>query len=258
MRIIMNPPYQRNLHLKVLSKAMERCPDAEIVNLSPIRWLTDTMAEYKRNSDWRKFEHIRKHIDTVDEYTAVEMLNVFDAQFAMSLGIYHITKDGKGVDLRNKIVMKMLKKHAYYDELDAGKKDGWRVRTVIICGADKFGNNARKTRIGKVQKLLIFKDGMKDGKPWYEHFTKTSSSKTTPEITHSIRFNTEQEAQNFIDAMHTKVGTYYYCILHNNLNVKPYYFLKLDWTKKWDDAALCEYFGITDEEFATIERELEE
>ena len=53
MKIIMNPPYNRNLHLKILQEAMKH--GDEIVNLSPIRWLQDPLAEYKKNSDWFRF-----------------------------------------------------------------------------------------------------------------------------------------------------------------------------------------------------------
>ena len=34
--VIMNPPYHRNLHLKILNEAINHSDD--IVNLSPIRW----------------------------------------------------------------------------------------------------------------------------------------------------------------------------------------------------------------------------
>ena len=47
--IIMNPPYDKNLHLKILQEAIKHSDD--VVNLSPIRWLQDPLAEYKKNSD---------------------------------------------------------------------------------------------------------------------------------------------------------------------------------------------------------------
>ena len=40
--IIMNPPYCRNLHLKILNEAI--CYSDDIVNLSPIKWLQDPLA----------------------------------------------------------------------------------------------------------------------------------------------------------------------------------------------------------------------
>lgn len=35
--VVMNPPYDGNLHLKVVQEAMKHSDD--VVNLSPIRWL---------------------------------------------------------------------------------------------------------------------------------------------------------------------------------------------------------------------------
>ena len=55
----MNPPYNGNLHLKIIDKVIKACPDSEIINLSPIRWLQDPLAEYKKNSDYNRFENIR-------------------------------------------------------------------------------------------------------------------------------------------------------------------------------------------------------
>ena len=41
--IVMNPPYERNLHLKILAEAITHLKDEKstCVNLSPVRWLQD-------------------------------------------------------------------------------------------------------------------------------------------------------------------------------------------------------------------------
>ena len=68
---IMNPPYDGNLHLKILEKVI---PIADkVVNISPIRWLQDPFAEYKKSTDWKKFEDIRKRIESVDVIDPVEI-----------------------------------------------------------------------------------------------------------------------------------------------------------------------------------------
>ena len=46
----MNAPYSGNLHLKILSYIMSLYSGADIVNLSPIKWLQDPLAKYKKNS----------------------------------------------------------------------------------------------------------------------------------------------------------------------------------------------------------------
>ena len=78
--IIMNPPYCRNLHLKILNEAINNSDD--IVNLSPIRWLQDPLAEYKRNSDFKKFTEIRERIESIEIITAKDACDVFGALFS--------------------------------------------------------------------------------------------------------------------------------------------------------------------------------
>ena len=69
--IIQNPPYQRNLHLKILAEAIKHLKDekSKVVNLSPVRWLQDPLAKYKKNSNWYRFqENIAKHIESLDVF----------------------------------------------------------------------------------------------------------------------------------------------------------------------------------------------
>ena len=50
---IMNPQYDKN-SLKILEAVI---PVADkVVDISPVRWLQDSLAEYKKNSDYKKFE----------------------------------------------------------------------------------------------------------------------------------------------------------------------------------------------------------
>ena len=76
-KIIMNPPYDGSLHLKILSAVIAEEPDAEIVNLSPIRWLQDPFAATKKTSDFNRFENIRKHLSSVEGITSSQAQNVF-------------------------------------------------------------------------------------------------------------------------------------------------------------------------------------
>ena len=59
--VVMNPPYERNLHLKFLEKVIKVAD--KTVNISPVRWLQDPLAKYKKNSDLKKFrDSIINHI----------------------------------------------------------------------------------------------------------------------------------------------------------------------------------------------------
>ena len=89
--IIMNPPYQRNLHLKILAEAIKHLKDEKsvCVNLSPIRWLQDPIAKNKKNSDFNKFEEsVAKHIEQLNAIKASEAQALFGAGFWNNLGVY--------------------------------------------------------------------------------------------------------------------------------------------------------------------------
>ena len=89
--IIMNPPYERNLHLKILAEAIKHLKDEKsvCVNLSPVRWLQDPLAKYKKTSDLKRFEEsIAKHLTDVNVLFPKEMTNTFNAAFNTDIGIY--------------------------------------------------------------------------------------------------------------------------------------------------------------------------
>ena len=89
--IAMNPPYQRNLHLKILAEAIKHLKDEKsvCVNLSPIRWLQDPLAKYKKNCDLKRFEEsVAKHIESLDVFFAKEMSDIFQIQIKTDLGVY--------------------------------------------------------------------------------------------------------------------------------------------------------------------------
>ena len=252
----MNPPYNRNLHLKILSKIISEYPNAEVVNLSPIRWLQDPLAEYKKNSDWFRFEDIRKKIESLDVVPKSGANRLFDITNSEDLGIYHITKDGAWQNFDIKLLCKKC-----YDKIknnlctiDHNKKDGWRIRISSISNS-----NHRTGGLNNLGKLFIFKDGIKDGKPWYDFYQKNKWSKTTPEITDSIRFNSEDEAKNFIDSVeNTKFGRWYEGHIITDMNIRNDNILWLgDYTHPWTDEMLYEYFGLNEEEIGIIEKEIE-
>ena len=91
---IMNPPYDGNLHLKILATVAASVD--KVINISPVRWLQDPLASQKKSSDYKRFEDtISKKIENLDIYSAKEMQNVFDGTVMnIDLGIYTIGKGG--------------------------------------------------------------------------------------------------------------------------------------------------------------------
>ena len=257
-KIIMNPPYDGNLHLKILEQAISLLKDdGNCINLSPIRWLQDPLAKYKNNSSWNKFYDIREKIESLDVVPMKEAIKQFNTDIPTDLGIYHITPKGgwDSTSLLNKTVIKVLNKiRENIRDFDINQKDGWRVRISVICGGRNGGGGPGRKVDLITQKLIGYKDGMKDGKPWHEHYMKNQWSKTTPEIPYSIKFDTEEEMNNFLGVQSSSLGRWFYDKMVIDVNINNTNFIWLPtYTHPWTDKDLYEYFGITEQEQNEIE-----
>ena len=92
--IIMNPPYQRNLHLKILAEAIKHLKDdGTCVNLSPVRWLQDPLAKYKKNNDYHRFENsISKFCNKIELIKTEDARRLFNVELLQPLAIYKCDK----------------------------------------------------------------------------------------------------------------------------------------------------------------------
>ena len=263
----MNPPYSGNLHLKILSKIISEYPNAEIVNLSPIRWLQDPLAEYKKNSDFKKFEDIRKHIESLDIVSAKDAVSMFGAEMIMDLGAYHITnKEYNKNFFRNPLIEKVYKqiKVTLYDKLEKNAQDGWRVRLTEIRPYSSVRPNAPSAIAMKYETTSatfswVYKDGFtKDGIHWSQNKSAKAGGRhifTEDDILPlSIKFDSEQEAINFEQSTKTKFHKYLVSNIKTDQNF-PFRFLPFmpTYTHPWTDADFYEYFGLTDDEIKEIE-----
>lgn len=257
--IIMNPPYNRNLHLKILNEAIKHSDD--VVNLSPVRWLQDPLAEHKSNSDFNKFKEIRDHIESIETFSSTDAQHAFSIQIFSDLGIYHITSKG-GYDTSNywkevrtpAQVMMLNKLICLKDNIanhyDKNKRDGIRVPLTDIGGNRGYRN---------VYKDLAYViDGKKDGRDWTK--CKNMGGYEKPEgcpLPLSIKFDTVNEAQNFYDSFFTKFYTWLCNITKMQQNLNPNLLPWLnDYTHTWTDEQLYEYFNLTEEEIKLIEEEI--
>ena len=87
--IVMNPPYDGTLHLKILETVV---PFAKkTVNVSPARWLTDPLSKYKSNSDLNKYRRsVAEHIAEIGLFDGDAIFGVAKAQAAVSVLDYGV------------------------------------------------------------------------------------------------------------------------------------------------------------------------
>ncbi len=273
--IIMNPPYQKNLHLKVLAEAIKHLKDDGVcVNLSPVRWLQDPLARYKKASDLKRFEEgVAKHVESLDTITALQAQQIFQGTIMnIDLGIYKCKSSQTVFDYKHIYDDKVLNKCIEYivthnPVIEADKQDSWRVRMPQILGGKSGGSGDRSKLVKYLSfgKLLAFKDGKsKDGKWWYDCYMRNQYSKTTPYITSSIKFETEAEAENFIKQFNTDFGKYITNLLLSDVHVAPMQVIWMGdainprtglrgYQGEWTDEDFHKFFNITPEEQKIIE-----
>ena len=242
---IMNPPYDRNLHLKILEAVI---PHAEkVVNISPVRWLQDPFAPYLTRSDYCKFENsISKHIKDLEVISAKNATELFqEASFTMNLGIYTCDSEG-GWNYRhddplvNKIVTKTMENSwAPYNfkRLTAGEK-AYSINIAGIHSATAkyaFVCNTYEAQL----KTGMPKDfnGGRNG----AHFS----------------FDTEEERRNFYDCYTQPFMQWHASLWKSDVNMNtfkiPYFG---DYKTPWTNEKFKAYFELTDDEWARIEREM--
>lgn len=237
LNIIMNPPYDGNLHLKILNSVIKTFPEAKVVNLSPIRWLEDPLADYKKSTDFKRFENLRKHIENIEKIPARDAQNTFSAAIGTDLGIYTITKDGgwNSNSFHNKMVEKYIPIFLKNGVLTDAKEGKFVFAFPVIHGhigcRDFYEITSSNWEVAKNVKL--------------------------DEKRICVKFNTEEEIKNMYDTLFTKFYKYFIFNMRTDYNLNMIYFLPLlDFTKKWTDEMLYEYFNLTEDEIKMIENEI--
>ena len=280
--ILANPPYDKNLHLKILEQSIPMLTDDGIlVNLSPIRWLQDPLAKYKKTSDWYKFKEVREHIHKITEIKAESATGIFNVLFPQDLGVYVITKQG-GFDCDTynaswtRRIIESIHEHPKHwsDVSDENKVDGIRVKCQKLRNSGPSSNSANLKSYTKPKDSYdlmyrsyscIFIDGYQDGKWWTEFGNKNKYTKPigTPLID-SIKFNRIKLARNFEQSCNTTFMKF--CNFVSKVGVNTdFSFLpwmgdcinprtgKKGYESDWTDEDFREYFDITDSEWEEIE-----
>ena len=261
--VLMNPPYDRSMHLKFLEKTIQVADN--VISIQPTRWLEESVNKDKKSAACNKYEEsISKHIKDLEIITADQAKKDFNIFLAFNIGIYTCDKNG-GYNYKllssNPLLDKII---SYIKEnlcnFEYHKKDGYRVRVPFIVHGSKPSQISDKPTLPSLEiKNIIFKDGKKDNKWWYEYYSKNQHSKNTEEITSSIKFNSEIEAQNFINSLDTDFGRYIesFLIVDVHVNNKKILWMgnakhprtgEIGYKSEWTDEDFNKFFNLTDEE----------
>lgn len=287
-KIIMNPPYGKNLHLKILEEALKHLSqDGHCVNLSPVRWLQDPLAKYKKSSDLKKFEEsVAKHIEDLDVILSQDARSIFGAVFTFTLGLYKIQKENNmnlyekinANSILDKVVSLILKTNQNLKNVQAVKSPE---RFAIIMSAFTGGSDGRADNVRGMWPKQIKNDDFRK-KVYFTH-GKNAAGETLLEykmrisaISHvkpkdevlCIEFNSAIERENFYNSYETNFLRYVFKLEIVDVNIH-YEFLPWmgdcinprtglkGYLSEWTDEDFYKYFGITEEEQKLIEETME-
>ena len=248
---IMIPPYDRNLHLQILSKTINFCD--KIVNISPVRWLQDPLAKYKKTAALNKFSDITKKIENVDLIDVAEMNSLFAIGLGQADGIYLIGKGGwknpwTDNHIVDKIVEKILKSS---DNLEKHiVDDSFNGMCASVNGFS--GINGKTGEVIFPVNLISQKDFYTNGRnettreTYLEYRTRVCWGNNKPKDHNTnVKFDTVQERLNFGETWKSKVLCAYRYMITTDIHVQFQFLPWLDCSKQWTDEDLCKYFGIT-------------
>ena len=261
--ILMNPPYSGSLHLKFLEKTIKIADN--VVSIQPVRWLEEVVGKEKKKSLYNKYEEsISKHIKDLEIVTAENVKKQFNILLPANCAIYVCDNNG-GFDYKqlssNEVIDKVVN---YIKEnkcnFEFNKKEGYRLRIPCICGGKAGGSGFNRPPVltGLHIKDIVFKDGKYNGKWWYEYYMKNQYSKTTEEITSSIRFDSEEEAHNFYKSVQTDFVRYVESYLITDVHISDSKILwmgdakhprtgNIGYIDEWTNEDFYEFFNISKE-----------
>jgi len=268
-RVIGNPPYDSNLHLKMLKHIHDNFvfEDWEIVWIHPARWAQDPLAKYKGNrSDFIKYKNLSWN--ELEIISRGEANKIFGIKNDSDLTISFLSHNNIVVPkvLNNLIYIitdKVInKKDTIKDHIDTNQINGVRVPIKNIVPVIGSGNRdfTYKFFAYRLCDNYYTNNGyLNSGVYWTESMAKNQFKKDIGDpLPLSIKFNTEIEAQNFIDCCNIEIYKFICIIFKTDMHIYHAYLPYMgDYTHSWTNEDLIKYFGFTDEEVVYIYKILE-
>lgn len=244
--VIMNPPYDRNLHLKILEAVI---PHAEkVVNISPVRWLQDPFAPYSTRSDYCKFEDsISKKIESLDVISAKDASKLFDASFTMNLAIYTCGQGGYNYQHNDPLITKIVEKTMLNNWMPFSPKNyyiGNIERKNFVLNVAGFGDPIMcKTYESQLTAHLVSEENAMHG----------GGSKRGGHF----EFDTEEERRNFYECYRHPFMLWHaslWKVDQSTYDDKVPYFT--DYSHPWDYADFFAWFNLSEEEQVRVMSEI--
>ena len=257
--IIMNPPYDGQLHLKIFEEASKHLSkDGICVSLSPTPWL----AKFNVNRPMAKYRKVFngkiKHIEVIEHATANAMFDTGNA--IEELGIYVVKNDDSApIDLM-KYGFNNDAEKSLYDKINMmNPKAG--VITYNKAALDiRYGRVSAKTAYCNKGSTNIDIRKPFDVPIYTWHGGKTCKEavlmlKSKKKVSMVLYFNSQVEHDNFINSLDTTFMNWYYqmFVVPGDCKIINYMFRMVDYSQPWTDERFYNFFNITSAEQKVIE-----
>ena len=240
--IIMNPPYDKNLHLKILSEAMKHSTD--VVNLSPNFY-----------EDYKKLDGVpvASYIDVIPRDEASTLFG--GIQLPFNLSIQHYVRGQEDKTLLTRFMSEDYKKFSKiqfeksFKDVFVSDYDGKGIFVPLKLMTATWDKN--KDHI--VDKIGILVDGKTLDGTYY----KDARNRNKDRPCGGIKFDTLEEAKAFVSYTESSFFIRWVKAFHTNSRyiLSEYPFMPT-YTHPWTDEMLYEYFDLTEKEIKEIEKSI--
>lgn len=240
--IVMNPPYQRDLHLKILSEADKHKTDnGKVVCLHPSKWLQ--RFDYWKNK-WNKFQ-----IESAEFIDDITSRNIFP-----------------GTAIGSQLVITVLSKLGSFNYQKYSKYISWVKEKIIDKAPYLLSDKTSKFRTytdghefqlnlpiihGHIGKYDMTEITSKN----YERALAVKFGKRPQDI-NTLKFNSETERKNFYDSTFTTFYKFLISLCRDGQTAGScYYALPVmeDYSQPWTNERFYKFFNITSDEQKIIE-----
>lgn len=257
--LLMNPPYDKNVHLKFLEKTIKISD--EVVSIQPVRWLQDMCEEYKKNTNYKKYEEsISKHIKDLEIINSNDSRYIFGAEFTMNVGIYVCNEKNEYNIYKNIKYLRDNKDYSFIKKILSKivEDNNYKKLTIKYFNSDLHNfiplNNMTGENVDRCKPTCAIKEWTKpySNSDEYVNDKKHKSGVARGKIENDkcVVFNTLEEAKNCFDSFTTTdFCRFYMSIITTDIHVYQEYMPWMsDYTKPWTDERFYKYFNISTEE----------